>query len=374
MLAHGAAELASPSRIAILCSGVGIANRGFERFSSELADQLSAHRDVTLLASGRSASPTAVRLPSWHRDWPSVPDTVMPRTRWWTSAHERSVFIELSTFSLAAAWWLVRHGAGLVVCAEPLVARRLTQLRSRLGGRWRTIFVDGLGLTPNHLAQAADQIQVMSPDRADEARQAGIEEGRIIQLPYGVDTSKYKTAGVTATDARRRLGLADGPVVLSVAALNRGHKRVDRIVSEFAQSRCEGSLVLCGPIEDLTILDEAKALLGPRVHHLCLAPEEMTLVYAAADCFVVGALEEGFCLAAVEAMASGLPVIAADTPHFRWLLGPAGHLVEMGAPGALARALDDLPQGDPDVARRQANRFSWEALIGQYIEMVGVVG
>jgi glycosyltransferase involved in cell wall biosynthesis len=352
---------------------VGVANRGFERFSSELAEQLSAHRDIALLASGRTASPIAVRLPSWHRDWPSFPDGFMTSTRWWTNADERNVFIELSTFSLGAAWWLARHGAALVVCAEPLVARRLTQLRSRMGGRWRTIFVDGLGLTPNHLTRAADQIQVMSPDRANEARQAGIEFGRIIQLPYGVDTSKYKTPAVTTTEARRRLNLADGPIVLSVAALNRGHKRVDRIVAEFAQSRCEGTLVLCGPIEDFTILDEAKARLGSRVCHLCLAPEEMALVYAAADCFVVGALEEGFCLAAVEAMASGLPVIAADTPHFRWLLGPAGRFVDMRAPGALSKTFDDLPQGDPAVARRQADQFSWEALIGRYIEMVGAV-
>jgi glycosyltransferase involved in cell wall biosynthesis len=235
---------------------------------------------------------------------------------------------------------------------------------------WRTVYVDGLGLAPSHLTNAADLIQVMSPDRANEAREAGLDPRRIIELPYGVDTSRYKEAVRSGVEARRRLGLPDGPILLSVAALNRGHKRVDHVVDEFARSKSEGCLVLCGPIEDQTILDEANALLGQRVRHLYMEPGDMPSVYAAADCLVVGALEEGFCLAAVEAMASGLPVVAADTPHFRWLLGRAGRYVDMTVPGSLADALGDLPPREPTVAMREAGRFSWDVLIGRYRDLV----
>jgi phosphatidylinositol alpha-mannosyltransferase len=55
-------------------------------------------------------------------------------------------------------------------------------------------------------------------------------------------------------------------------------------------------------------------------------------------------------IAAIEAVASGLPCLVHDHPVLRWIVGPGGEAIDMAAPGALASALDRL-LGDP--GRRQ---------------------
>jgi len=104
-------------------------------------------------------------------------------------------------------------------------------------------------------------------------------------------------------------------------------------------------------------------------------------VYAAADLFVHPSLCESFAFPLVEAMASGLPIIAADRPLNHEMCGDAAIFYPPEDPAALAAEITRL-RGDEARRRRmaaagyaRAERFSWERHVDAVMEIVrGVAG
>ena len=82
----------------------------------------------------------------------------------------------------------------------------------------------------------------------------------------------------------------------------------------------------------------------------------------------VPGLDEQFCRVAVEAMASGVPVIASATGALPEVIGGGGLLVTPGDPEALAQALKSLssqtwPVGESSERSLQSvDRFSWSTI------------
>jgi glycosyltransferase-like protein len=99
-----------------------------------------------------------------------------------------------------------------------------------------------------------------------------------------------------------------------------------------------------------------------------LSPEEIERLYRAADAFAFPSVKEGFGLAALEALAAELPVVASDLDVFRTFLadGESALLTPTGDAGALARALARLALDRELCARlraegfRVARAYSWD--------------
>jgi glycosyltransferase involved in cell wall biosynthesis len=180
---------------------------------------------------------------------------------------------------------------------------------------------------------------------------------------------------------RRRLGLpVDRPVVLSLAALNRSHKRLDYLIDEVAQMPAPRPfLVLAGQAEPETppIRAQAARMLGPDGYSIRTVPQaEVQALLAAADVFVLPSLGEGLPRALIEALSAGLPCVAHDYAVTRFALGEHGELADLSRRGALAARLEELVRRPLDAAAAERRRryafemFSWTRLRRRYVELL----
>jgi glycosyltransferase involved in cell wall biosynthesis len=97
-----------------------------------------------------------------------------------------------------------------------------------------------------------------------------------------------------------------------------------------------------------------------------LPEDELARVMAGAAALAFPSWYEGFGLPALEALACGIPVVAADLPALREVLGDQAELVPPGdadaLAGTLAKVLED-PGGEParTARRARAAAFIWDA-------------
>lgn len=90
-------------------------------------------------------------------------------------------------------------------------------------------------------------------------------------------------------------------------------------------------------------------------------------LYAQSDLFVIPSFAEGFCVAAVEAMAAGLPVVVSDIPIFHEVINKCGSYADPEKPELFAEKIQellknkDLRQERSSVCRARAqSEFSLE--------------
>ena len=98
-------------------------------------------------------------------------------------------------------------------------------------------------------------------------------------------------------------------------------------------------------------------------------------ILKASDIYVHSTTSDGFGIAACEAMAAGLPVIASDVPGLAQVVSGAGVLFPVGDHAALARELLILVSSPErrrqmgQASRERARAFNIEATVDSYVEL-----
>ena len=107
-----------------------------------------------------------------------------------------------------------------------------------------------------------------------------------------------------------------------------------------------------------------------------LAEAELPSLVAQAEVLAMVSAKEGFGLAAMEALAAGVPVLARDLPVLREVLGPT---VAYGSDvasltAALARLLGDRSAHDPQPGRALAASYTWERAARAHLDFYAGLG
>ena len=200
-----------------------------------------------------------------------------------------------------------------------------------------------------------------------EARRTESRLPPIVQVPPGVDTSRYAPlAPIDKASTRARLGLpAAGPLLLSVSRLvpRKGMDVLIEASARLATRHPQLTVAIAGQGRDRARLEHLIRRTGAPVRLLGRVPGgDLPGLYACADVFALccrsrwaGLEQEGFGIVFLEAAAAGVPSVAGDS-------GGSAEAVLDGETGFVLRdpsnvdsvvaAIDRLVS-DPDLARRQ---------------------
>jgi glycosyltransferase involved in cell wall biosynthesis len=219
--------------------------------------------------------------------------------------------------------------------------------------------------------RCATHVVANSPAAADILRTEQVRSPQISVIPNGIDVDLYRAAR-PGRPARR---------VITVANLRR-EKNHETLIA------AAGLLKAACPDLRYQVVGD-----GPRRHELEAFAhargvadiveflghrEDVPALLAAADLFVLPSRSEAFPNGVIEAMASGLPVIATDVGGLRDLIEPGrtGVLVPPADPEALAAAVQSFVAAPAQAAALGAAardtiqaRYSFDRMVGAFADL-----
>jgi glycosyltransferase involved in cell wall biosynthesis len=219
------------------------------------------------------------------------------------------------------------------------------------------------------LRRAARVIAVSEFTRADIIDLYGLDPGKVVAIPNGVD-GRFRPLAEAKMRVQERFAI-NRPYMLCVGALQ-ARKNVPLAIEAYSRVMGRGTdceLVVAGGDRGgrLDVLDAIlRARLTGRVHLLGHVEDaEMPALYSGAKALLFPSLYEGFGLPALEAMAAGTPVIASNTTGLAEVVGDAGLTVDPRSAEELAdamgRILADAALRERLVAAglARAREFTW---------------
>lgn len=232
------------------------------------------------------------------------------------------------------------------------------------------------------LMRVADRVVAVSPEVKSRLVQGGMPPEQVEVVLNGVDTTPLgRATGEVRAQARAALGAeADEVVVLSVGRVTeqKAHENLVEVAARLPGLRF--AIAGTGAREAaIAELIEARGV-GDRVRMLGLRADVPALL-GAADLYLSTSNWEGMSLTIIEAMASGLPVVATATEGSSHLVdAETGRLVPIGDVAALTEAVAELA-ADPALRRRLGEagaarareRFSHDRMVGELVRVLALV-
>lgn len=219
-----------------------------------------------------------------------------------------------------------------------------------------------------------DLVTVSSSSAADIAEDFGVRPEQLHTVPLGVDTDLFAPADAPRVPGRIiAISSADRPLkgignlLQAVARLRSGHDLDVQLVARLEPNGPTEKLIAELGISDIVHISSG------------VSDAELAALFASAEVACIPSLYEGFSLPAVEAMASGTPVVASRAGALPEVLGPDGECADLVTPGdvdgltrALGRLLDSPERRHwmGTAGRRRAlDVFSWESVAAQTVRV-----
>jgi glycosyltransferase involved in cell wall biosynthesis len=227
-------------------------------------------------------------------------------------------------------FWNVRHST-----LHPVFTSRRTHLVSRTCAAMARFI--------------PERIVCCSESSRSEQLNCGYPADKVLVIPNGVDTARFKPERGRYLELRNELGVS--PDVVLFGAAGRLHSQKDypnliRAAGQIANGCPDSHFVFCG--EGITVNNpEIRAMVEvtgyPDRFHLLGQRDDVPRFMAGLDVFLSCAcFGEGFPNVISEAMACGVPCVVTDIGDSALIVGDTGRVVPIGQPAALAEAALEL--------------------------------
>lgn len=180
-------------------------------------------------------------------------------------------------------------------------------------------------------------------------RDVGIKRENIITIPNGIDVKSFSVK-VNRKKKLEELGIdSNCKIVGTVSRLYEPTKGIKILLEAFniVQSKINSQLLVVGSGKDEKKLKQMALKL--KINVLFLGERNnVAEILPIMDIFVLPSLSEGSPVVILEAMASGLPVVATDVGGSREVVldGKTGYIVKSGNPIKLAEKIKDFLDND----------------------------
>ena len=220
---------------------------------------------------------------------------------------------------------------------------------------------------------AADHDRVVCTTQWAAAEFERIGATNVRRVPLGVDLARF-SADHRDPAMRARWATPDDVLLLHCGRLS-PEKKPRRSLAALAalrQSGVRAVLVVAGAGPLRHSLQEEAAERGLPVRFLghLTDPRELAALLATVDVAIAPGPVETFGLAALEALASGTPVVVSSESALPEVIGDAGLAADGDGPD-YAEAIREIMAGPEDVrraaARRQAEKFPWSASVAGFL-------
>jgi glycosyltransferase involved in cell wall biosynthesis len=217
-------------------------------------------------------------------------------------------------------------------------------------------------------------LTVSSSSATDITADFGVRPDQLHVVPLGVDTDVFAPSPEPRVAGR----------IMAIASADVPLKGVGHLLQAIANLRhhYDLELQLVAKLEPNGPTEKLIAELGiTDIVHISsgLTDDELARLFASAEIACIPSLYEGFSLPAVEAMASGTPIVASRAGALPEVLGGDGGCARLVPPGDVAeltRVVGELLDSPEHLKRlgaagrrRAVEVFSWESVAAQTVEV-----
>lgn len=226
------------------------------------------------------------------------------------------------------------------------------------------------------LARRADAIIANSSAGRDFAIGRGFPEHRIVVVPNGIDTARFRPDPELRAQQRLQLGLREDEIVVGVLGrLNatKDYPTFLRAAQRVARETPNVRFLCVGGGPELQRLERLATELGIRERVIFAGELDPVAALNAFDIACSPSLTEGFPNAVAEAMSCGLPCVVTDAGDSAAIVGSLGTVVPISSPEPLAKAIQErierLAEHDPERPRaRIVENFSVDAMVERTLD------
>jgi len=272
-------------------------------------------------------------------------------------------------------------------CRKPVVVQAFGAAPCKVKGMKYRLINSPICYALKYSYQRADAIAVQGErERADLELSFKVTRAKAVDLPVGVDIERFRRVRVKREETRRRLGLPASSIVLITVGRLHPAKGIPHLLEALDLLRAEQPEVCLlligegGAEQAIMEIVRTKRLEG-RVWHLKgISERELSLCYGCADVCVHPSALEGLPTVILEAMASGLPVVATGGPDVENARvvkdGLNGYLVPPGDPASIAEAVRKITGGgEAEAMGRESLRivgdYDWSRIAAMAEEHYG---